>query len=359
MKLLSTVFCLVILSITLFSQEFIKDSKVHFKNNTVVKGDFYYFPVVPNMVQVADSTGKKKDYPLSNVDYAENKNTVVKNIPYKGTDKLFESIVEGEKMSLYKTKENDEIRLYILKDGQMTWLESGMRQVVIDEKIYNKEIFTYRGILKVLMNDHADLAKKVDQIACTEKEVSDLVIAYNHGHITYFKTKDAEKMDRTPNWKIYSSYSHYKGRPLFSDATSLGQFWQIGTEYFPYEGSRHSFRFGLEYGEFYNKKVVNMLDDWHIREYNKASNEYFNFNINYYYNFQRLPKANLYLGLRVMDIGKLWGTEGNKISLFPRLSPCFNAEYHVTRRLDVYGEINHLFKMMIPKNYTFGISYDL
>jgi len=375
MKLLCAVMCLFVISSSLFSQEFIKDSKVTFKDKSIIKGDFYYYPSIPNLVQVVDSTGKKTEYKVWDIDFIEGKNILVKNINYQGTDKLFESVVEGEKLSLYKTNESDKLMLYVLKDNQLSWLECGKKEFEMNGKMFSKEIVTYKGILKFVMNDNADLVRKVDNINCTEKEVTELVVAYNEGHIAYFKNKETAKADRIPHWKIYSSYSSFSGDAKFipydvhkslvgaSDLifnTSSGSFGQIGAEYFPFEGSKHSFRFGLEYGKFYNKKTDNPKNDWTIDQFNKAIYKYFDFNVSYYYDFLRMPKANMYLGIRLLDLGNVAGPTSSQVVIAPRLSPGFGVEYHLTRKIDVFGELNHLLKMKnFPNNYTFGLSYDL
>jgi len=175
MKLFLAVCCMLIISTPLFSQEFIKNAKVYLKDKTIVEGDFYYYPSIPNSVQVADSVGNKEEYQVFEIDFVQGKNYMLRNIKYQGNDRLFESVVEGDKLSLYKTDANDKLMLYVLKDNQLTWLECGKKEFESNGKMYSKEIVAYKGILKFVMNANADLVKQVDYIQCTENEVTNVV----------------------------------------------------------------------------------------------------------------------------------------------------------------------------------------
>jgi len=260
---------------------------------------------------------------------------------------LVECIVEGAKLSLYKTNYNDDLQLFVLKDNQLYWLESGNKEFEIKSKIYIKEVFTYKGLLKVLMNDNPDLVSKVDKLTCTEKEVADLVIAYNEGNISYSKNKKAARKERTPDWKIYSTYSNYSGNLLLYDYPNFGNFGQIGTEYFLSEGSRHFFKLGLEYGKFFEKD-------------NNDFTESFNLAINYNVDFYRSPNCNFYMDINLAHIGKYWDDTTSEFLVLPDLSPGIGFEYHISKQLDVFGEINNLLIIKnLPHDFLVGISFDL
>ena len=347
MKLFWAVFGLVILSTTLFSQEYVKDARVNFKDKSIVEGDFYYYPYNPTHVMVEDGKGKRKYFEVSEIDFIEGKNSLVRNIPYKGTDKLFECVVEGKKISLYKTFENEELKLYVLKDNQLLWLESGKKEVEHNWVRYSKDIYTYRGILKYLMNDKAELSKKVDRITCTEKEVAELVLAYNEGNITYFNNIDTKKIGSTPDWKIYSSYSNYAIAPAFFALPQEGTFGQFGAEYFFSEGSRHSFRFGFEYGNF-------------LYKYQGGYIKSLNFNLNYNVDYYRSPNCNLYMNVRFAQVGKTWAKSESEWLAVPQLYPGLGAEYRLIDKLEVFGEINNILIIKnLPHNIKIGITYDI
>lgn len=347
MKTFNTVLLLFISLTSLFSQEFIKNSKVHLKDNLVISGDFYYYPSLPNSIEVVDSIGTKQIYQISEIDFIESKSSLLRSFKYNGKAKLFSSIVEGDKISLYKTDINEEQQFYALKGDQILWLKSGTREIKIKSKVYSKEIDSYKGILKFLVNDNAFLFKKIDGITYTEKDISDIIIAYNNGHISYFKNEVIENQNRISDWKFYSQFSNYSSEPFFTENTSASSFMQIGGELFVSEGSRHSFKFGLEYGKFEDENY----ESW---------DKYLNVNVSYLYDFYRMPKSNFYLGIRFFDIAKIWDNTDNDLSFVPRLSPSFGFEYHINNYLDIYVEVNHIFKLAdMPYNFSIGLSYDI
>jgi len=347
MKIFTTTLILFLSLTSLFSQEFVKESKVHLKNKSIVNGDLYFYPSIPNSIEVADALGAKQIYQISDIDFVEGKTSVLRNIEYNGEAKLFESVVEGTKLSLYKTIINDHMQLYVLKDNKIILLDSGSKIVKIESKTYKKEIDKYKGVLKYLVNDNTYLFNKVDNINYTEEDISSIVIAYNDGRISYYKNKDVEKQNRIYDWKFYSQYSNYSSNPYFSDNTASESFIQVGGELFISEASRHSFKFGVEYGKFEDENY-------------KSSEKYFNVNISYLYDFHRMPKSNFYLAVRLLDIGKLWNDTDSDLRFLPRLSPSLGYEYHVSNNLDFYVEVNHIFQLNdIPNNFSIGISYDI
>jgi len=363
MKVFSIILLLYISISSVFSQEFIKNSTVNFKDKTVLKGDFYYYQSDPKIVIIADSTGKKQDYPLSKIDFVEGSTSIYKNLNYNGESKLFDCIIEGEKLSLYKTNENDDLQLFVLKGNQIYWLEGGQKEMTNDSKKYIKEIVAYKGILKVLIRDNADLSKKIDNITYSEREISDIIIAYNEGHITNFKNKEVDHLNKIPNWKIYSNYSKYSGTPLFTGNDlfeSAGSFFQIGGEYFASEGSRHSLKLGVEYGKFNNKNSNLIHYDGDNIYYYETWAKYLNLNFSYYYDFYRIPKANFYIAIRLIDMGQLWNSTKNDFILAPRISPGFGYEFHLTNTMDLFGEINHILIIHnLAGNFSVGITYDI
>ncbi|RXQ95588.1 hypothetical protein EO244_06910 [Ancylomarina salipaludis] len=347
MKTFTTTLLLLISFSSLFSQEYIKDSKVHLKNNTIVNGDLYLYPSIPDIVKVVDSIGAKQTYQISDIDFIEGQTSIIRNIQYNGEAKLFESVVEGIKISLYKTMFNDHIQLYVLKDNQMRSLDSGSEIVKVDSKTYNKENNKYKGVLKYLISDNNYLFNKVDDIRYNEKDISNIIIAYNNGKISYFKNKETEVQKREIDWKFYSQYSNYTSDPHFSDNTSAISFIQVGGEFFISKNSRHSFKLGIEYGKFED-------------EIYKSWEKYFNVNINYLYDFYKMPKSNIYIGFRLFDIAKLWNDTENDLYIVPRLSPSLGYEYHVTNNFDLYFEVNHILQFQdIPHNFSIGVSYDI
>lgn len=347
MKFLVAILLFLLPVTTLFSQEFLKHSTIHFKDSSTASGDFYYYPTIDQSVTLLDSLGKKQVYDLALIDYIEGKTDRYRVLDFNGTPKLFESVIEGNKMSLYKTSFNQDIQFYVLKQDTVYWLEGGRIEFMKDDKRYRTENTRYKGILKILMVDNSYVINKIDKIKYLENEITPIVIAYNEGRVSFVKTKAMEKQNKIPDWKIFAQYSHGRNTPIYIyDGNFSSQFFSAGAEYFNTEGSRHSFKFGIEYGQF---------------DLNKRSDkQWINLNSAYYYDFVRTPRENLYFGVRLMDITYDWGSDDTNFYLYPRFSPLMGYERHLTNKTDLYFELNHLLSMSkIFLNFSVGFTYDL
>lgn len=347
MKTLNTILLLFLSLSSLFSQEFIKNSEIHFKNKSMVKGDFYHYDTNPNIIEVINLNGEKQVYQISEIDFVKSKTTTFKIISYKGIEKLFEIVIEGEKISLYETNIKDKNELFVLKNNEIFLLETGKNEFKIDSRTYSKENNRYKGILKYLMSDNVQISNKIDDLNYNKQEISNLIIAYNEGKISYFKNGDTENLNKKSDWRFYSQYSTYTSNPHFISNSYATSFIQMGGELIVSEGSRHSLKFGVEYGKYNH-------------EYSESWAKYLNININYLYDFYRMPNSNFYLGIRLFDIAKIWNDTYKDSQIFLRITPSFGYEYHVNNHLDLYIEMNHILQLEdMPNNFTIGISYDI
>lgn len=344
----SLILLLFFLSVTtLFSQEFIKNSIIHFKDSSTASGDFYYYPSIDQSVTLLDSLGKKQEYDLALIDYIEGKIDRYRVHDFNGTPKLFESVIEGNKMSLYKTSFNQDIQFYVYKRDTVYWLEGGRIEFLKDNTRYRTDNTRYKGILKFLMIDNSNLYKKIDELKYLENEIASIVIAYNGGSVSFVKTKKMEKQNRIPDWKIFAQYSNGRNTPVyFIDDDYRARFFLAGAEYFNSQGSRHSFKFGIEYGQF---------------DFTERSNsQWINLNSSYCYDFMRTPGDNLYVGIRLLDISYSWNADESSFYVYPRFSSILGYERHLSKKTDFYLELNHLLSMShIFLNFTAGFTYDL
>lgn len=347
MKYFYPILILILLAIPSFSQEFIKHATVHFKDATVAKGDFYYYPTMAQSATVVDSLDKKQVYDLASIEYVEGKGDLYRVINYNGSVHIFEAVVEGTEASLYKTNYREDTQFFVLKEDKLYWLEGKDIIFKKDKKTFRQNNYRYKGTLKFLFNDNRNVTEKIEELTYFESKLTPLIIAYNNGHITYLKSRETEKLNRISDWKVYAQYSNerYNTNMVLKSIKDFRLF-QAGAEYFIWEESRHSFKIGFEYSQF--------------ETYKKKEGKFVNLNTRYYYDILKEHNGNVYLGVRLVDIGKRWGDDDERWYFYPNLSPLVGYEYHISKKIDLYAELNHMFNLTkMPMNFSFGLTYDL
>lgn len=342
-------YCLILLFLSIttsYSQEYLKNSKVYFKDSTFVLSDFYYYPSMPQSVILIDSLGAKHSYDLSMIDYAENGTDKFKVINFNGKPKLFISIVEGEKASLYKTNFNVDKQLYIFKNSRMHWLQGGKIEFTKNGKTYIKDNIKYKGLLKTLLLDNNSIVRKIEEISYSETDIVPIIIAYNNGHVSYVKTNEMERQNKKADKKFYLQYSIGHNVPFYIPENNNSMYFQTGIKLYISEGSIHSLKFGIEYAKF------NMT--------NYPDKQWLALCSSYYIDFFRKPNSNLYLGMRLFDADVLWDHYGFDYPIHLRISPLIGYDYHISRKLDLYMEVNNILRFEeLGRNFSFGITIDL
>ena len=250
MKQVSILLIGFIIVLQLSAQEHLLNANVHFKDNTAIEGNMFLYESEPDFITVENNSGEKNRYPLKSVNYIENQITILRNFQYESTYKLLEALVESEKMSLYKKNSNETDLFYVVKSGEIYLLEGGKKTVIIDSKDYTADNYGYRGVLKALTRDDPSLSQKIDKVTYHQKELMDIVISYNNGKISYIKTGSLSKKNKKPNWLIYAQYSNNVSNGFFTMNNITPQFFQAGVKLYLTEISRHSFKFGFEYGVY-------------------------------------------------------------------------------------------------------------
>ncbi len=327
----------------LYAQESTMNVKVHFKDGKVITGDVFIYDTSPETFDLV--TDVQETYRISEIEYFEGSGILVRRFTYRGKDKLFTAIVEGKKMSLYKTEKIEEITFYVYKDGKMYKLEGGKMEIEKDGSRYVKENTRYKGTLKVLLSPDSALMSKVDKVKYKEKELSELVILYNEGKVSYVNYNSVASRRKKAAF-FYLQYTNETDYTIYSDLNTTPYFWELGTKIKYDQNSRHSVKVGLEYG-----KITGEL-------YEQDNYYHTSLAFTYLYDFFRLPNVNVYVSLRMMDISYDRGIYNNRFYLFPRLSPGIGLEFYSHEKIRAYLELNHLAILRrIPYNFSVGLAY--
>lgn len=350
MKQVSILLIGFIIVLQLSAQEHLLNANVHFKDNTAIEGNMFLYESEPDFITVENNSGEKNRYPLRSVDYIENQVTILRNFQYESTYKLLEALVESEKMSLYKKNSNETDLFYVVKSGEIYLLEGGKKTVIIDSKDYTADNYGYRGVLKALTRDDPSLSQKIDKVTYHQKELMDVVISYNNGKISYIKTGSLSKKNKKPNWLIYAQYSNNVSNGFFTMNNITPQFFQAGVKLYLTEISRHSFKFGFEYGVYTD-----------IYDSDTNTNTLFSIAVTYQLDFFRTRRSNFYINIRIADLAYIKSSNSSDAMIrpVPRISPGFGYEYRI-QDFFLFAELNNilLFKK-IPYNFSVGIAYDL
>lgn len=338
------------------AQNHILNATIALKSNIQLKGDVFRYDTYPNTVTVKDSIGKSLIYDFKDIDYIRNSNFLLKSIEFENTYLLFETLLIGQNMNLYKINVLETEIFYVQKAGILYLLEGGDKIVKVDSKEqlkgskqYLKEINTYKGTLIYLMKSDPSLVNEINRIKYTQKDISDLVLAFNQGVVSYIKTNATELINRKPNWLTYVQYSHSYNNSYFTDENTTPNFFGAGVLVYLSESSRHSIKMGMEYGTYSDPNQIYWSD-------------YLNLNINYNYDYYSTRNADFYLSLRLIDFGYVLesNTGDSYIGILPRLSPGLGYQHRIGNKLRLYGEINNILKLLyILNNFSFGISFDI
>ncbi len=329
----------------LSAQESVKNVDVHFNDGKVITGDVFFYDYTSSRFRLAAST--TKTYRISEIQYFENSDILVRRRTFQGEDKLFIAIVEGEKMSLYKTEMLEKSIFYVSKDDKVYKLEGEEIEIEKDGRRYLKEDDRYKGTLRYLMDSDPILLKKIKTLKYREKDLAELIISFNEGRVSYVNY-EAIASHKKKALFFYLQYTNEPNYSIFSDLNSSPALWGMGAKLKFDENSRHALRLGFEYG-----KYTNELHE--IENHSRISLAFV-----YLYDFYRLPHFNTYFNFRMIDISYTMGTEKNYVYLFPRLSPGIGFEYYFRKKIIVYAELNHLaVTRNLPYNFSVGLAYKL
>ncbi len=350
MKYLSIILFSVFAFSNVIAQESLMKATVYLTDNQTVKGDVFLYDSEPDNIVLEKENGETSRIFNENIKYIENDGNILKSCQYNSGYQLFDVIVDGEKMSLLRTTKNQAEVFYIYKDGKVYLLEGGRKTIVKGSKTYNTDNLRYRGVLKVLIKSEPKLVKKTDNIKYKEKDLVDIVIAYNNGKITFLKTEEIVKKNKTPNLMIFLQYTNAATNAYFSYDNQTPSFFQAGVQYYFSKESRHSLKLGLEYG------VYTQPDSEYDHFYNIVD-----LNISYYMDLYRMRHSAIYFNVRAADLTYITKTDDShsNIIMLPRISPGFGFKYQINK-FYLFAEINNMIQYKtVPYNFSFGITVDL
>lgn len=353
-------FLLFIIPICLQAQIYNLQGDIYSTNGDIVSGKIQYYIDQPGDVILFDSTETKKIYHLDDIAQIllENgKKFTTKNyIDDKGTQfLLFQSIIESPKISLYGREEGNALAMYVSKDYNLIRLENNASTVKVDDKDkvdvsrYKKYDYQYVGVLSSLMADRQDLVTKMSKIKLSEKDVTDVILNYNKGEVTYFQKSDS-KYYLKPDWMLFVEYGNICS--YFSDYATEPSFdFAAGFQYYFKKSKRNSIKTSLEYTSV---------------KYENQHQTFVGIGFRYQFDFYKSRAIDVYGMFHVMDLSYMTSTDVNTnevtkgIRLVPRFSPGVGMDVMIIKRFFVYGEINSLFQFdCLPRNFSFGFKYDI
>ncbi len=324
----------------------VSNASIHLKNKEIIEGDAFIYDSKPEGIDVLVDSQKKSEILWDDIEFISNESIIIRVFNFEDKSRMFESIVEGESMSLYKRNVDGVDIFYIEKSGELYELKGGKQTVTIDSKTYKRNNNKYKGTLKLLLEPNDRLGNKAQGVSYNERDFLDLVVSYNEGHVSYINKRAVGTKDRTPSLLVYGQYSNIKNS-WYAENNNTPAFWQFGVELYPNKTGRHSFKFGLELGEYTN------LDEGWV-------NKVICLNISYLYDIYRMKNSEFYFGCRLIDIGVEESDGQTNGIVLPRFRTGFGYEYHIGGKINAYIELNNILNVNnIIEDYSIGISYVL
>ncbi|NOY50148.1 MAG: hypothetical protein GXO88_06280 [Chlorobi bacterium] len=335
--------------LSLFAQKNLYDAKIYLNDGQVIKGNMFLYDSEPDIIAVEDEEGEITRYQLYLVNFVENGGNLQRSLYYNDKYALFEALVEGEKMSLYRKNTSGDDIFYVLTSRKVYLLEGGKVIVEKGSKTFTTKSNRFKGVLKVLLQSEPELVKRADNIDYNQKDLSDIVVAYNGGRISFIKNEDVESKSRKPNLFVYAQYSNVVFRYFFTNDNQTPSFLQAGVQYYFSRESRHSIKLGVEYGTYTPSED---------ESFDKIKTVQLSFA--YYVDIFRMHNSAIYFNFLAANIGYyMRENDDNFAAVLPRLSPGFGFKYQV-RDFNFFVEINNaLIYKGIPYNFSAGLSYDL
>lgn len=325
-----------------------------FQSGETLNGSVTYYYDNPLQLSLYDEAGKKqvfepeqiKEIKLNNGEKFVAKSFVVNK---DSTSLILQSLIESPKISLYTREDGADLYFYVSKDNVLYRLENNNVVLEKGRKTYTRKDYKYIGTLSSLMADRVDLLQRMDKVKLLENDLTEVIVDYNKGAVTYYWKQDSE-VAKNPNWVFFADYSqHGTFSGDVTDALSAGQ--GAGVQYYFSTHSRHSVKIGLGRTRY---------------RFESRDEIIVGVSFKYEYAFKQSEKFNLYLNVHVADAGHAtidYRRENledyDAVAIVPRLSPGLGVELRPLSKVAVYGELNHIMRLnQIPRSFSFGIKYD-
>jgi len=144
-------------------------------------------------------------------------------INFKSASPVFlEYLIKG-KINLFQYRDNKGDHFVVSKDTLPVELENSESRVEVNGTKYIKNVYSYKGQLKNLMSDRADLFSEIDNTKFDASSLLDIVRKYNESGTASYVQFEAEKQANKVRFGLYASY----GKPtlfLNSDTYKINHY---------------------------------------------------------------------------------------------------------------------------------------
>lgn len=318
-----------------------KDSKIYFKNDSIIKGDVRIIDSSPDEILVNNVHLIK----IKLIDSLKNNAYKLRTVNIDGNEKLLIVIVEGDSLNLYKEK--DTKIFFVEKKDVVYSLEGGKILIKTETGSYNKKVTQYIGVLKYLTQSRPEVQKEADNLEYTEDELMSFVIKYN-SKVKYIRGVNLQKDKYFTDKELFFQYSYIRNNQYYKPNPNITPgFYELGIRLYVKDGSRSSVSTSIQYGK--NSYEHGGYD------------EIMQLNFNYMFDFYRGRNEILYVNFRLLDATYLVDDEDeNSFNVGPRINLGFGYRYYIMNNINLFVELNQLVNMeKIPTNFSLGFSYIL
>ncbi len=353
--LVSSFFC----STFLFAQIQNEKGDLIMKNGEVISGDISYYYDQPTDIIFHDEKGAKNIFTptqINEIQLNSGERFVSKTYQDKQDSQvlILQLIIESPIISLFKREENSQMYYYVSKNNSLYRLENNDVLIVKEGKNYTRQDYQYIGILGALMPDRPDLVKELRKIFLNEKDLSNLILDYNRGNVSYYWSSYV-KEKRNPNWVFFGQFSNYVS--YYVKPTTEASWGVImGFQYYFSSVSRHSLKYSIDYSTYH---------------FESSRDETISLGLRYEFDFWKSKKSSAFFMVHIADISYISSIKTryilnnrttettNTIGFRPRLSPGIGFEVKPWSRIAIYAEVNRLMQLTyIPYNFSIGLKYD-
>lgn len=332
------------------AQILLKQASTYVKGGSAIVGDASILDGEPKRIMVNNVFIDVKD-----VEYIENDYYRLRNIESDNTEELYIAVVEGDKLSLYRSSEEaSKISYYLVYENKFIPLIGGNVWVERDSDTYNMSSKQYIGVLIHLAGERTDLLKNIENTRYSEKDLSKFVIEFNDNN-NYVVNKKTEHRKLFTDFE--TSFIYANGRTKFEsnnyEFEAKYSLYQLGFRSYIFQGGRSSIRLLVGLGN-----ASSSVDNTNNLNYN-----FTRIQLGYLVDIYRTSVSDWYLSVGIDGV-YIYESEDEikdpfNLAKMPNIG--LGYRYRALKNFNFFIEFNELgmnfYRKEIPKKFSLGIAW--
>lgn len=323
-----------------------KKGSIELLNGTRTRGMISYYEIQQKDFHVRDSNGLRHIYPpalVKNVMLDNGEKYITYSLASETTTSylILQSLIESEEISLFRKLKSGHPEFYVLKEGQLYFLQND--KIMASRDSLQTDKHKYIRTLIHLMADKPGFDKKAENIRLHETGLTRLISAYNNGISSYCRKPKSRSY-----WSVFGQFSGYSY--INTHNPTPGKSVSSGIQYNFTQSLRSALKLSFDYRYFHDS-----YSD--LSSYNMA--------VIYAFAILNEEHYSLYVLANITDLSYFLYTDPENdhinythIAFRPHLHPGICLEITPGKRFSPFVEYNGLSNLeKYDYNFSFGLKY--